>query len=267
MILEETYSLLKIRQSHLIANLTISDVRIGLHLTAVKLSDGSMSVAGTLPDESQHCAKKKRDFSNFTPNQIIGKKISELFESPKNTAIINSLRIAVINAVSATIITSGRYKVIENADPIDLVDLTPRKTITVVGAFHSYIQKISSMGNRLYVLEYNENALTDGHKQYYVPASDYQKVIPVSDVVIITGMTLVNNTIDGLLSAVSPDAQLVVTGPSGSMIPDFLFQNKVKIVGGTQITDPEKAFEIVGQAGTGYHLFQYCARKICMLRD
>ncbi len=267
MILEDTYSLLKTMYSHLIENLTIAEVRIGLYLTAVKLSDRSTGVAGTLPDESPHCVKKKRDFSDFSPNQIIGRKVSKLFETPKNSGIVNTLRIAVLNAVSSTIITNGRYKVIENADPIDLVDLAPGKTITVVGAFHSYIQKISGTGNQLYVLEFDKNALSDGHKKYFVPAGDYHQVIPVSDVVIITGLTLVNNTIDGLLSVVSPNTQLIVTGPSSSLIPDFLFQNKVNLVGATQITDPETAFEIVGQAGTGYHLFQYCARKICILRD
>lgn len=267
MILEETYSLLKTRYSHLIGNLTISKVRIGVYLTAIKLSDGSVGVASTLLDEPHRCVKEKRDFSGFTPNQITDRKVTELFETPKNSGIVNTLRIAVLNAVSSTIISNGSYKVVENADPIDLVDLTPKKTITVVGAFHSYIQKISATGNQLHVLEFEEDALTDGHKKYYVPAGDYHVVVPVSDVVIITGLTLVNNTIDGLLSVVSPNTQLVVTGPSSSLIPDFLFQKKVNIVGATQITNPETAFEIAGQAGAGYHLFQYCARKFCILRD
>lgn len=265
MILDETYSLLKTRYSSLIKSLTISDVRIGLYLTAVKLSDGSSGVASTIKDGALHCVKEKRDFNDFTPTQIAGKRVIDLFETPKNTGIVNSLRIAVLNAISSTFISNGKYKVIENSDPIELVDLTPRKTITIVGAFQSYIQKISATDNQLFVLELDENALIDGHKKHFVPAEEYSKIVPISDVVIITGLTLINNTIDGLLSAISPHTQLVVTGPSSSLIPDILFQNKVNIVGGTQITNPDVLFDLVSESGTGYHLFKYCAQKICIL--
>jgi len=265
MILDETYSLLKTRYSSLIESLTISEVRIGLYLTAVKLSDGSIGVAGTLKGEAHHCVKEKRDFNGFTPTKITGKRVIDLFETPKNTGIINSLRIAVLNAISSTFISNGKYKVIENSDPIELVDLTPRKTITIVGAFHSYIQKISGTDNQLYVLEFDENTLTDEHKKHFIPAEEYHKIVPVSDVVIITGSTLVNNTVDGLLSVVSPNTQLIVTGPSSSLIPDLLFQNKVSILGGTRITNPGLLFDLVSESGTGYHLFKYCAQKICIL--
>ena len=134
------------------------------------------------------------------------------------------------------------------------------------GAFHSYIRKISETPNKLFVLEKNKEALPAEYKKFFVVADDYKTILPDSDIVIITGQTLVNNTIDYLLRAISPGAQVIVTGPSGSIIPDILFENGVSIIGASRITKPEILFDIVSDGGTGFHLFEYCARKISILK-
>jgi uncharacterized protein (DUF4213/DUF364 family) len=266
MIIGQTYQFLKTHYGNRLEGLTISDVRIGRCLTAVRLSDNSTGVSATLFDDHSRCAKSDRDFGDFSPMKIRGEKVSNLIETEKKSDSILTLKIAALNAISSAIISSGKYKILENTDPIDLIDLTPGKTITIVGAFHSYIQKVASSNNRLYVLELNEKALMPEQRQYYVPANEYKNVLPDSDIVIITGLTLVNNTIDGLLSAIGKKTEVVVTGPSGSIIPDILFENNVSIIGAARITDPETLFDLVGEGGTGYHLFKYCARKICIIR-
>jgi DNA segregation ATPase FtsK/SpoIIIE-like protein len=60
--------------------------------------------------------------------------------------------------------TSGA---IEDKDPIELIDLNHKKTICVVGAFQSYINKIAATQNNLFVLELNENAFEENQKQFY----------------------------------------------------------------------------------------------------
>jgi uncharacterized protein (DUF4213/DUF364 family) len=267
MILEETYRLLKTKYHNQIDDLTISDVRIGALLSAVLLSDGSCGVSSTAIDVNAHCDKKSRDYGDFSPLKIKGQKVISLFEMSKKTMLTDILKTAVLNAISSKIISTSGYKIIENTDPIDLIGLNSKKTITIVGGFQTYIQRISGTSNKLYVLELNENALSEEQKQYFIPANRYVEILPVSDIVIITGLTLVNNTIDGLLSSVSPEAQVIVTGPSSSIIPDILFKNKVNIIGATRITDPDLLFSVAGEAGAGFHLFKYCAQKICILND
>jgi hypothetical protein len=83
-----------------------------------------------------------------------------------------------MNAISSGILSSGGYKIIEDKDPIELVDLTPPKTITIVGAFQSYIHTISDTGNRLHVLEFDENTLYAEHRKHFDPASQYREVKP-----------------------------------------------------------------------------------------
>ena len=268
MIIGQAYNILRTRYKVIFDELTISEVRIGKFLTAVRLSDGSTGIASSLEDDHPFCSKSERDFSEFTPAKIRGHKVRELFEMKKDSNLISSLKTASLNAISSGIISSGKYKVIENCDPIQLLDLESRKTITIVGAFQSYIQKISKTGCRLNVLELNENALQPDQKKFYVPASEYTRIIPASDIVIITGQTLVNGTIDGLLSAVREGTQVIVTGPSGSILPDVLFKNRVSIIGAVRITRPELLFDIVGEAGLAYHLFEYgVAQKICVLNE
>ena len=267
MILEQTYNLLKSKYLKEIEKLVISDVRIGLYLTAVRLSDNSVGTSSTLPGEHPLCSKHSRDFGDFTPLRIRGKRVTDILETEKRSGIIPSLKTAVLNAISSKIILSGKYRIIEDCDPIQLVDLDKEKTISIVGAFQSYIRKITGTHNRLFVLELNGNALPGELQKYYVPADDFQKIIPVSDVVIITGQTLVNSTLDDILSVISPGSQVIVTGPSGNILPDVLFEKGVSIIGGTRITRPEILFNIVSEGGLGYHLFEYCASKICILKQ
>jgi uncharacterized protein (DUF4213/DUF364 family) len=267
MIIEQTIKLLKSRYSGRIETLSIADVRIGISMTAVKLSDGSCGVSSTFTNETQHSRKGNRDYGDFSPLKIRGHKVIELLETEKSSGIITTLRIACLNAISSQIVSAGSYNILENRDPIDLFDLSIPRTITIVGAFHSYISKISGTQNRLYVLELNENEIGPDERQFFVPAGEYKRVLPESDIVIITGLTLVNNTIDELLESVPGKSVVVVAGPSGSIIPDVLFANGVSIIGATRITKPDVLFDLISEGGGGYHLFEYCAQKICILRD
>ncbi|NSW94408.1 MAG: DUF364 domain-containing protein [Bacteroidales bacterium] len=265
MILRETVSLLKENYKAMLEDLTIVEVVSGIFLTAVRLSDNSCGVASTMTDNFR-CSKDKRDFGDFTPLKIRGQRVLDLFETNRESGAISTLRIAVLNAISSRLISDQTYRILSNTDPIDLIRPEPGKTITLVGAFQSYIGRIAESGAKLRVLEMDEKALSGGQEKFYVPAEEFKKIIPESDIVIITGMTLVNDTIDDLLAYVSRGSKVIVTGPSGSIIPDLLFKYNVSIIGATRITNPALLFQIAGEWGAGYHLFRYCAEKICILR-
>ncbi len=267
MILQQTYNYIASNPEVKIDELIIDKVCFGLRLTAVLLSDGSCGMASTSDDENVRPDKKDRDYGDFSPAKYSGKTVAHLFGTDKKSGLIDTLKIAVLNAISTRLIEKSKFKIIEDKDPIDLIDLNQGKKITIVGAFRSYIEKISHTNSILRVLELDEEALTEKYKKYYVPASHYTHVIPDSDIVIITGLTLVNNTLDGLLEVVKPGTQIIVTGPSANIIPDVLFQNKVNIIGATKVYDSDMLFKLVSEAASAYHLFNYCAKKICIIND
>jgi uncharacterized protein (DUF4213/DUF364 family) len=265
MIVDETIDLLKTKYRENIEHLFIKEVRIGVCLTAVVLSDNSIGISSTSSCIDHDNSHKSRDFGAFSPGNIAGKAIIELLENQKKTCYFDSLKIAVLNAVSSRFFSNSAYEILPKTDPIDILDLNSNKTITVVGAFQSYIKKIACTNSKLFVLELNENAFKDEDKKYYVPADEFKKVVPLSDILIITGLTLVNNTLDKLLSSAKPQSQIIITGPSSSLLPDVLFAKKVNMIGAVRITDPEQALKLVSEGAAAYHLFRYCAEKICIL--
>lgn len=247
-------------------DISIDDVSIGLYLTAVRLSDGSAGVATTIHDRQKICKKENRRYGEFSPLQIKGRKVADMFAEKQGNHIMESLRLATLNALSAGRLRSGSHILHRHTDPIDLLDLEGSKNIVIVGAFQTYIRKIMSTRNTLHVLELEKEALTPEQQHLYVPAADARMVIPAADIVILTGMTLVNNTLDGLLELITDRQQVVVTGPSSSIVPDVLFANKVDIIGATLITDAVRLLDLASEAGAGYHLFHYCADKVSIVK-
>lgn len=270
MILEETIQLLKSRHGENFKQLKIKRVVFGLHITAVELSDGSVGFASTVPpsDDEVHCRKDKRYFGPFSPLQYGGQTVEELFALPDNKNLNVSLKTAVINALSSAALAGLPYPVVAGADPLDLVNeewLRGKKTV-LVGAFHSYIEKLAALDCQLKVLELNEEALQGDEKQYFVPAEQYPSLLPWADLVVITGLTLVNQTFEELAAALRTDSLNIVTGPSSSFLPDALFAKNIHLVGGTRLTHPEKLFQLAAEGGAGYHLFRYCAEKMTIVR-
>jgi uncharacterized protein (DUF4213/DUF364 family) len=268
MIIDKTYNFIKSAATDMFSKTTLEKVMIGVHFTAVKLSSGFAGVAKTeVEGNCSNSAKHKRNFGDFTPGKIHGQKILDLFEKAERSDILDNVKLAVLNAVSSEMISHSKYKVIENKDPIDLIDLTKEKTICIVGAFQSYMDKIAATKSKLFVLELNEKAFNENQKQFYVPAADYAKTFAKSDIIVITGATLANNTLDNLLACMPEHAQTILVGPSSSLVPDILFRHKVSIIGSIKILDPEKMFTLIAEGATGYHLFEYCAKKICIIND
>jgi uncharacterized protein (DUF4213/DUF364 family) len=268
MIIEETYNLLKLQYSDRFKSTFIEKVIVGVLFTAVRLSNGYCGVAKTDTGKNICFSNyRKKDLGDFSPGKITEQKINDLFDYTESSGIIEIVKLAVLNAVSAEIIAKSKYH-IEDKDPIDLIDLSGQKTICIVGAFNSYIKRISTTANKLIVLELNENAFSDEHKKYYAPAHKAAAVFSESDIIIITGSTLANNTIDNLLKNIPVTAQIVVVGPTSSLIPDVLFKYNVDLIGSVKILDAEKMFTIISEGGAGYHLFNDgCAKKICLIND
>lgn len=265
MIVDKTISFLKNSKADW-NEIRFEDVRIGLHLCAVKLTDGSAGVATTMRDPKKSCCKDKRRFGAFSPHRISGSKVSDFFLNNPAGPVMDSLKMATLNALSSAWINKGSYKVHRKTDPIDILPLNEKKKIVLVGAFQSYIRKILNTNNELIVLELQKDALHDEQQTLFVPAEKADQVLPKADIVIMTGMTLVNHTFENLLNHLSDDQTIVVTGPSSNLIPQVLFDRKVKMIGATLITDADALLKLASEAGSGYHLFHYCAEKITVER-
>lgn len=266
MIIDKTISFLKNQRESNWDRVFFEDVCIGTYLTAVKLSDGSAGVATTIHGKVKSCRKDQRRFGPFSPGKIKGSKVAGFFEHQNDDPIMESLRMATLNALSSKWAFREGYKIHGNTDPIDILPLNKKNKIVLVGAFQSYIRKIQETNNELLVMELQKDALFEDQKHLFVPAEEAKKVLPEADIVIMTGMTMVNKTFEGLLDHISNSQTVVVTGPSSNIIPQVLFEHKVSMIGATLITDSDRLLQLAREAGAGYHLFHYCAEKITVER-
>lgn len=95
-----------------------------------------------------------------------------------------------------------------------------------------------------------------------VPAENSVETIQQADVLFITGVTLINHTLEGILKAARPQAEIAVIGPTASFLPDVLFERGVRVVGGVWVQKPDELLEVLAAAGSGYHFFDTLAPRI-----
>jgi uncharacterized protein len=266
MIIEETLQQLRRNHGDLLASERIERLVVGVFFTAVRLSGGSCGVARTELGGELCCnPDRPRDFGEFSPGRLRGRTVLDLLQRPDDRPRFDSVKLAVLNALSARIIDRGDYPVVTGRDPIEWIDASAGRVVTLVGAFQAYMDRLSTQPGTLRVLELDANAFPERHRHLYVPADRAAEVLPASDAVILTGSTLVNHTLDDLLALIPPRAFTVLVGPSGGLLPDVLFRRGVDLIGTIRILDPETMFTVVSEAGAGYHLFRSCAEKICIL--
>lgn len=268
MIIDETYSIIKKKYGQRFDAVAIEQLVIGIYFTAVKLSSGYSGLAYTNLDSLDCCAHNRtKGFGDFTPGNFKGRKVADLFDHHDQSCLIKTVELAVMNAISAELIAESDYKITENQDPIELVDLIDKKRVCVVGAFLSYINKIAETDCILQIVELNETVVPEEYKPYLVLSDLTEKAISNSEIVIITGASLANNTLDRMLELISIETQVIVVGPTSSLIPDVLFTRGVNILGATRIIDSDKMLELVAEGASGFQLFKSCATKICIVNE
>ncbi len=85
------------------------------------------------------------------------------------------------------------------------------------------------------------------------PAEDAVKIIPKADVVAMTGVTCLNDTIEGLLALKKPGSIFIIVGPSVPL-SDALFDFGVDIIGGAWVEDEEDCYRRILQGAAPRNL-------------
>jgi uncharacterized protein len=101
---------------------------------------------------------------------------------------------------------------------------------------------------------------------YFRPADDAGLVIPSADVVLITGTTLLNDTLENLLARCRPDARVVMVGPTVGLMPDAFLRRGVDVLGGVRVTAPDAFLDVLAEGGSGYHFFGRSAEKVVLVK-
>jgi len=122
-----------------------------------------------------------------------------------------------------------------------LLERAPGKSVTVIGHF-PFTEDLRAAAGHLSVLELHP-------RPGDLPANQAGDVIPQTDILAITGVTLINHTFDDLIALCRPDTYVVMLGGSTPLAP-VLFDYGVDVIGGTVVDDPKRAMGDVEQGAT-----------------
>ncbi|HHT9111104.1 MAG TPA: Rossmann-like domain-containing protein [Candidatus Brocadiaceae bacterium] len=259
-----------IKESQVISrfNVKSKDIRIGVFYTGIVLNTGHAGMAYTPVQEIPEAVCCPRSHAKMPQaGNLLYLPAENLMEYALDDNVLKSaVGIAAINALSALLLEDEQcpYKPTLYGDALDLVHITEDDTVVMVGAFPPFIKKIREVTNKLSVIEKNPRAVGKDENFTIEPAERLQEIIPRCNILIITGVTLVNHTLVPILSFAVNAREIVVVGPTASVYPEPLFKRGVTILGGVKVTDATKMIHLIGEGGSGYDFFEQCAQKIVM---
>ena len=262
-----------IKKSDIISrfNLTPKDLRIGVFYTGVVLSTGHAGMSYTPVQEIPEAVCCPRSHATMPQaGELLKLTTNDLMEYAIDDNVLKAaVGIATINALSAILFEDNKckYKPSIYGDVLDLIDITEKDTVVMVGAFPPFIKRIQEITKKLFVIEKNPKAVGKNDMVKIEPDNRLQEIVPGGDIIIITGVTLVNHTLEPILGLARKASEIIVVGPTASVYPEPLFKRGVTVLGGVKVNDAEKMIHIIGEAGSGYDFFSNCADKIAIRNE
>jgi uncharacterized protein (DUF4213/DUF364 family) len=231
---------------------TIEDLRIGLCYTAILLDNGDAGLAYTF-----HSDNKPHSCCNFLESgSIKGNKAQEIINfSLSDNLLKASVGIATINALVNQNIDGG----IEG-DILNVMNPQSTDTVGMVGFFGPLVDPLKKAVKEIYIFE--KEKIIDSPDVY--PTEKTTQILPRCSIVIISATTLINKTIDSLLSSTHNAREIVIVGATTPFLPHVFSTKGVTMLSGTQVVDSERVLQIVSEGG-GMRSFKNSIKKVNVL--
>jgi uncharacterized protein (DUF4213/DUF364 family) len=204
------------------------------------------------------------------PGKLQGRAALDLArEALGQNGIRRAVGIAALNALADPCWRRRPHPEMElrlGIDAFDAAEIRPGERVVVVGAFVPFLKALKAMGQPYLVLEQDPATLKPDELPFFRPAGEAAEVLPEADVLLITGTTLINDTLDGLLALARPDARVTMVGPTVGLLPDPLLRRGADVLGSVRIVDPHAFLDILAEGGSGYHFLGRSAQKVVLVR-
>ncbi len=201
----------------------VVDIRVGLSLTAVKLDNGECGLASTLSRELSH------PLPHLQVEALYGNASKCLELAFSDDALASAIGMATINALSP------RSDMLFEGNVLQFLDITRSDKVGMIGLFSPLISKIREKSKELYIFERHPiDQLPE-----YRPDWAVSMLIPKCEVVIISGTTFINKTIDTILSLCRGTRTTAILGPTTPMIPDVLKNHRITLLSGMEVVDTQ----------------------------
>jgi len=231
----------------------VLDVRIGIHWTAVVVMVNGQRRCGlssTLTQPHEHHGTPDVPTAGSL-TALAGRELAEWIRSDQPT--LASIGVAALNALLPS---SPDMWFERNAEEV-IAQLGVGRQVALVGSF-PFAARLRERVGTLVVLDGRP-----GPGEY--PPDAAPELLPGADVVAITGMTLINHTIDDLLALRKDDATVLVLGPSTPLSP-AMFGHGVDVLSGAVVTDIDRVLCTVSQGATFRQVRRAGVRLVTMKR-
>ena len=250
--------------------ITVERAVVGLFFTGVKLSNGTAGTSATpiksIPEAV--CCPSSAMAMPF-PGRLRGRPAADLArEALSGHGIRRTVGIATVNALADYCWQCRPHPDVELRHGVDAFDATEIRhgdRVVVVGAFVPFLKELKRRGQAFLVLEQDPATLKADELPFFRPAEQAAEILPNADVVLITGSTLVSNTLEHLLVLARPDARVTVVGPTVGMLPDAFLARGANVLGCVRITEPDPFLDLLVEGGSGYHFFGRSAQKLVLM--
>lgn len=241
---------------------------IGLFFTGILLSDGATGAAAT-PLQSLSravCCPSSLEAWPF-PGRLRGRRAVDLLDELAAEGVRRAVGLATLNALAESLWRTSPpagVRIETGRDAFEAAAIAPHERVVVVGAFPPFLRALKRMGQDYLVLETDPARLKPDELPRFRPPEQASAVAAEADVLLITGTTLLNDTLEPLLAAAPPAARIVMAGPSAGLWPFPCFRRNVSILGGIRVTAAEAFLDTLAEGGSGYHLFGRSAEKVVL---
>ncbi len=246
--------------------ITVDRAVFGLFFSGVKLSTGHGGLCFTPVKEMPEavCCPSTAKAMPLS-GKLVGRSVLNYIDDVHSkNPLKKTLGIATLNALSTLCWEKEKdlnYEVIMGEDAFEKVDVSQYQKTVVIGALVPMLKKLTQAGADYKVLEMDSRTLKGKELEHYAPATDASRYIPDADLIVITGVTILNNTLYDLLKMAKKGAEIIVTGPTASMLPDAFFKYGVTLLGGIIVTKADEILDIISEGGSGYHFFGKYAER------
>ena len=270
-ILRETLAAIREVLGPELDGITVERAVIGLFFTGVKLNNGIAGACATpiktIPEAV--CCPSSAMAMPF-PGKLKGRPAFDFArEALGDNGIRRAAGIAAMNALADTCWRRRPHPETElrlGIDAFDATEIRPGDKVVVVGAFVSFLRELKRRHQPYLVLEQDPATLKADELPFFRPAEQAAAVVPEADVLLITGTTLINGTLEELLALARPTARVTMVGPTVSLLPDGFLRRGADILGTVRITDPDAFLDILAEGGSGYHFLGRTAQKVVLVR-
>jgi len=234
---------------------TVRDAVVGISLSAVELDDGNIGISYVLREDL------KAGCSIFPYGQdIVGKEATEIAQWALSgrDSLQKGIGVAVLCAAST-------LQVLNDCETPELpfgIHLRDTDTVSVIGYIAPVVNTLSRRVMRVYVFDKGISQC-GGFNSSVESMEKQSQLLPTCDIVVLSGTTMINDSIDDLLKMCTQAREIVMVGASTPMFPTAFLDTKVTILAGSwwKSEHKEDIFKKISLASGIHMISSYAIKK------